>query len=71
VNGPATQVEIAVFDVAGRRVRNLVSGVQGPGHYTASWDGRSDRGDRVAQGVYFLIASVGDQKQLVRVAHLR
>jgi len=71
VSGPNTRIDIAVFDVAGRRVRDLVSGVQGQGHYTASWDGLSDRGKRVAKGVYFLVASAGGQRQLVRVAHMR
>ena len=71
VGVPEAKVDIAVFDVTGRRVRSLVSGVRSSGSHTVSWDGRSDRGERVAKGVYFLVAQVGDQKQTMRVAHLR
>jgi hypothetical protein len=49
----AGTVELAVFDVAGRRVRALVSGFQGTGEHAARWDGRDDAGRRVAPGVYF------------------
>jgi hypothetical protein len=58
-------VAIGIYDVAGRLVRELVNGFQGPGRYQASWDGRSDDGVTVTKGVYFLRAYVGG----VRVAN--
>jgi flagellar hook assembly protein FlgD len=48
-----TQVELSIFNVHGRRIRRLASGVRGAGRYTVSWDGRDGAGDRVAAGVYF------------------
>ena len=48
-----TQVSIAIFDVTGRRIRTLVDGVQPAGTRTTTWDGRDDRGQGVASGVYF------------------
>jgi hypothetical protein len=47
-------VELAIYDVAGRRIRVLVSGVRSPGlvHH-ARWNGRDDGGRIVASGVYF------------------
>ncbi|MBK8233235.1 MAG: hypothetical protein IPK72_22315 [Candidatus Eisenbacteria bacterium] len=47
-------VDLAVFDVAGRRIRVLLDGtLLGPGRHGVTWDGRDDRGHRIASGVYF------------------
>jgi len=51
--GSRTQVTIGIYDVAGRRVRELVSTTRGPGAYTDSWDGRDGDGRQVRAGVYF------------------
>ncbi len=49
----ATQVEMAVYDVAGRRVRLLVpQQEQAAGTYSVTWDGRNDAGAPVASGMY-------------------
>jgi hypothetical protein len=53
--------EISVFDLAGHRVRTIVSGFVPAGDHEAVWDGRDDRGDRVASGVYFYRLRVGDE----------
>jgi hypothetical protein len=47
------QVDIAIFDVAGRAVRTLVSGAQPGGRHDVTWDGLDDRGRRASSGVYF------------------
>jgi hypothetical protein len=49
----STEVELAVYDVAGRRVRTLADGVMGPGVFAATWDGRDAGGRAVGSGVYF------------------
>jgi flagellar hook assembly protein FlgD len=46
-------VELSVFDVAGRRVKQLVTGEQPAGRYRVIWDGTDDRGHDAASGVYF------------------
>lgn len=48
------RVEVAVYTVAGERVRELLSGRVASGEATLSWDGRDARGRRVASGVYIL-----------------
>jgi hypothetical protein len=47
------RVTIAIFDVAGRRVRSLVDGAAAGGEATVTWDGHDDAGRAVASGVYF------------------
>jgi hypothetical protein len=53
VPAPGGRVELAIFDVAGRRVRQLVDGPVSPGRYTVTWDGRDTRGSRLPSGIYF------------------
>ncbi|OGU00770.1 MAG: hypothetical protein A2W29_13505 [Gemmatimonadetes bacterium RBG_16_66_8] len=48
------EARLEVFDIAGRRVRTLASGVQAPGWHEAKWNGRSDGGDPVGAGIYFV-----------------
>lgn len=49
----AGRVQLRVFDVSGRLVRNLVDRSQADGRHTIDWDGRSDWGDPVVSGIYF------------------
>jgi hypothetical protein len=46
-------VTLAIFDVQGKRVRELVNGNQPAGRYRVDWDGRDAGGQQVASGVYF------------------
>ncbi len=47
-------VDLAVFDVAGRRVRQLLTAAAYPaGRHTEIWDGKDNHGRTVGAGVYF------------------
>ncbi len=46
------EIELSVFDVAGRRVATLRSGRERAGVYAVVWDGRSAAGETVSSGVY-------------------
>jgi glucose/arabinose dehydrogenase len=48
----AAPVELAVYDVQGRRVRTLAAGMQPSGTHTQQWDGRDAQGTRLADGLY-------------------
>ncbi len=67
----AQNVEIAVYDIAGRRVRVLESGLRAPGNAIAVWDGRDDHGVQAARGVYYVRGRLGGQKFTSRVVLLR
>jgi hypothetical protein len=66
----AGTANLAVYDVAGRLVRTLVDGTRTAGPQAILWDGRDDRGARVASGIY-LVRLQGDGrsevKKLVRI----
>jgi hypothetical protein len=63
-------VDLKIFDVAGRAVKTLVQGPMGPGLHTLQWDGTSDAGGRLGSGVYFYRITAGAdraQRKLVIV----
>jgi hypothetical protein len=60
-------IEMAVFDLTGRRVRTLVSGPAYAGDHEVTWNGLDSRGFRVASGVYFYRLRVGDAVETRRM----
>lgn len=55
------KVLLQVFDVNGRLVRTLASGLMPGGQHSVEWDGRNDNGFTVASGIYLLRLSAGKQ----------
>ncbi len=47
------RVSLELFDLAGRRVRTLVSEERAAGGHDVWWDGRDQAGQRAAAGIYF------------------
>ena len=64
----AQDVRLEIYDLAGRRVRTLVSGFRGAGEYEETWTGRDDGGRRVASGVYLVRLRGRDFVETRRVA---
>jgi hypothetical protein len=52
-HGRGATAQVAVYDVAGRRVRVFGEGTYPPGRHTVIWDGTADDGRPAAPGVYF------------------
>jgi hypothetical protein len=52
---------LVVYDADGREVRRLLDARLPSGTHTVEWDGRCDRGDRVASGCYFYVLAVGGE----------
>jgi hypothetical protein len=50
--GTDTAIDLAVYDVAGRRVATLLSGTMTAGDHHLAWNGTDSNGRRVAPGVY-------------------
>jgi hypothetical protein len=67
------QVELGVFDISGRLVKNLVRTRDAAGRHELRWNGRDAAGHAVGAGVYFLrlVAQTGSGTQsLVRKLEL-
>jgi len=66
----AGEVRLELFDLAGRRVQTLASGVLGPGPHDVHWDGRDAHGANVRSGVYFVRLTTPSQVFHSRVVAL-
>ena len=59
----ASPVQVAVFDVLGRRVTELVNETQTTGTHTIVWNGTNRQGELVGTGIYFLQIHAGDRTE--------
>lgn len=67
-----SDVQLRIYDAAGRLVRNLVNVVgQLPDSYETSWNGRDDNGLRVPSGVYLCKLDAGDVTRSRRIVFIR
>ncbi|MBU2464461.1 MAG: hypothetical protein KJ844_10305 [Candidatus Edwardsbacteria bacterium] len=64
-------VSVNIYNLAGQRVRSLISGVQAPGRYRANWDGADDGGMKVSAGCYFLAWSIGKDDGVKKIAKIQ
>jgi hypothetical protein len=68
----ASRVEVAVFDVAGRRVASLAHGDLAAGRHRLAWEPRDASGRPLAPGVYFIrMTGAGFAQQTTRVTLVR
>ena len=68
----AARADVEIFDVQGRRVRTLLSGPLGKGTHAMTWNGRDDRENPTAAGIYFYQLKVdGHVAGRVRTVHFR
>ena len=61
-------VAVAVWDLSGRRVRQVYAGLDGVGAYERVWDGRDESGRLVPPGLYLYRVSVEADHQTVEQA---
>ncbi len=63
--------EVALFDVAGRLVRRIDSGMYPAGVRQVSWDGLDHEGRKVPSGIYFLRSQTGGYERELKVVVVR
>jgi hypothetical protein len=64
-----SQVDLRVYDVAGRVVNTLANGSKPAGRHTLEWHGEDRDGEKVAAGIYFCELRAGEErvtKKIVR-----
>ncbi len=64
-------VNITIYDVAGRMVRELVDEHRSAGTWSVQWNGDDDRGQRVASGVYFYRMRAGEFNETRKMVLLK
>jgi len=53
-------VDLVIYDITGRKIRELVSGDVTPGVHSVFWDGRDENGSPVSSGVFISRLKTGD-----------
>jgi hypothetical protein len=63
-------VDLAIYDLSGRRVATLASGDQVAGRHSLFWNANADRGGRVPAGIYFALFTTRGLAKTARVVVL-
>jgi len=63
----AARVFLAIYDIQGRLVQQLVCTPQSPGAHSVVWNGVNANGDRVASGVYFCALNAGEERSVEKL----
>lgn len=64
-------VQVNVYDIAGRLIRQISNSSLAAGNHQLIWDGRSDEGRAVATGVYLIRVSSAEGEATSRVVMVR
>jgi len=62
-----SHVRVQVFDITGRLVRTLADEEMGEGFHSARWEGETQSGSGVGNGVFFVRVQAGDQAAVHKV----
>jgi hypothetical protein len=66
----AGTARLAIYDVQGRLVRRLVDGARAAGPQSILWDGRDEKGDPAASGIYLLRLQGNGREQVRKIVRL-
>ena len=64
-------VDIAVYDMIGNKVNNLLKEIQTSGYQSIQWDATNSQGELVSAGVYLYKIQVGNQIQTKKMIFLK
>jgi hypothetical protein len=67
----SSNMRTGVYDLAGRRVRNVAAGHLESGEHVVRWDGRDDKGRYLRAGVYFVRVQTDQGEQTLRAVLAR
>jgi Tol biopolymer transport system component len=56
------KASLKIYDITGRQIRTLMNGIIKSGIYSAIWNGKDERGKKVASGIYFIELKTDKQR---------
>ena len=66
-----THIEVAIYDIKGRRITKLADRVFEPGRHSVAWDGNDAHGDAACSGIYFYRLLTPEKAHTGKVTLLR
>lgn len=70
LNG-SSEVNLTIYDEAGRKIRQLISSDLGIGKYRVHWNGRNDNGHVVSSGMYIYTLQIGSEIESKRLVLIK
>jgi FlgD Ig-like domain len=67
----ASKVSVIIYDMLGREVKTLVSGLQNPGNHEVVWNGENNYGAKVASGAYIYRVIAGNNVAVKKMVLLK
>ena len=64
-------VELSIYNMAGQKVKSLISNNMEPGYHSVIWDGLSDTGTLVSTGMYFYRIQSGLNKDTRKMLFIK
>ena len=64
-------VNIAIYDMMGRKVNTLVSSQQTAGYKSVQWNATNDKGSPVSAGIYLYMIQTGEFNQTKKMVLLK
>lgn len=65
------QVELAVYDMTGKRIARVAHGSYDAGNHAVAWDGRDFSGNRVVNGAYTAVLETAGERKSLRLLMTR
>jgi len=65
------KMNVRIYDITGRLVKNLSSGFYSPGEHTICWDGENENGQPVASGIYLGEFGFRNTRKLIKMQLIR
>jgi len=67
----AADVQLYIFNLQGQMVRSLVQGPRAAGYHQVRWDGRTEKGEQAAAGLYYAVLKTTDFQQTIKLLLLK
>ena len=64
-------VELSIYNVVGQKIVTLQNSPMNAGEHSVIWDGRDNKGNEVASGIYFYRLSAGNLTETKRMTFLK
>jgi len=66
-----SEIDLAVYDITGRLVKNIHSGIISPGEHSFIWGGKNNQGKQLSSGVYFYKLQTGSNQDYKKMILLK
>lgn len=67
----SNNVNLIIFDMNGRLVRQLNLGVLGIGSHRVLWDGKNNLGNDLSSGIYMAVLEVGGKANIQKISLIK